>query len=115
MSDRAEFYRRFPLKPNHMDMREPDWVFDIRPNADNYVSSWLFSKTPDYRMWRLLLPGNGVLPVYFIWFDDWGNFVQACGMGYVFYDMYCFFEHIGRGEHESEVCGRPVRQRDLAS
>lgn len=112
MSDRAEFYRRYPRfqGPGEQEMREPDrQLVRVRPNVGNSVSSWMYDQQPNYTTWRLLIPADhGVLPVYYVLFEWDGRFLQANGMGYLFYDMYCFFKHLEEGAHESEVCRRAV-------
>ena len=116
MSDRAEYYRRYPRFIGHgnQEMREPDMVINhYVPSERGY---WEYRREPNYTTWRMILPINPALmacPVYYVLFDWDGRFLQANGMGYVFYDMYCFFEHLERGEHESEICRRPVRSVDL--
>lgn len=110
MSDRAEYYRRYPrfVGLGNQEMREPDMVINQIFTSER--GGWEYRRVPNWTTWRMILPVSaGVCPVYYVLFEWDGRFLQANGMGYVFYDMHCFFKHLERGEHESEVCGRPVR------
>lgn len=110
MSDRAEFYRRFPVKPNQMTLREPVLVPMNFARNENNGKWWAWRNEPDYRMWRLTVPIPEFRPdpVYVVWFDDWGNFLQANGEGMVFYSYSCFVMYLEGVQHESEVCRRAV-------
>lgn len=109
MSDRAEYYRRYPRFRGlgNQEMREPDMTITTYvPSERGY---WEYRRTPNWTTWRMIIPvDHGVAPVYYVLFTWDGQFIQANGMGYVFYDLYCFFEHLERGQHESEVCRRAV-------
>ena len=109
MSDRAEYYKRFPQYRGPQEMREPDMVITTYvPSERGY---WEYRRLPNYTTWRMIIPQGSssmTCPVYYVLFDWMGNFLQANGMGYIFYDMYCFFEHLERGPHASEVCQRAV-------
>lgn len=112
MSDRAEYYRRYPRMSGSQEMREPDRAISEIVYSDR--GYWSYRQQPNYTTWRMIRPvKSGVCPVYYVLFDWDGRFLQANGMGHVFYDMYCFFEHLERGEHESEICRRSVRSVDL--
>lgn len=106
MSDRAEFYRRFPEQPNQMKLREPALIpIADKPN-DNNGKWWSWRNVPDYTMWRLTVPVPSFVPdrVFIVWFDEHGNFKQANGEGMIFYSLRCFIDYVDGVEHESEVC-----------
>ena len=118
MSDRAEFYRKFPIMSKQTILREP--VMIPHPSAKpNFM--WGYRNTPDYKMWILFIPDNlqrrnygALMGVRFmVWFDDHGNFVEANGASHVFRDMYCFFDFLDGRDHEGEVCRGAVRSLAL--
>lgn len=88
-------------------MREPDMVM-TNISTSEY---WDYRREPNYTTWRMIIPLSDLssaCPVYYVLFDWMGNFLQANGMGYVFYDMYCFFNHLEGVQHASKVCRRAI-------